>query len=61
LDPIADQQLAGVLMWVPFGAVFVVIGLALFAAWLGEAERRVTANEWTRRRSVADDRTFRLG
>jgi hypothetical protein len=38
-----------------------VIGLALFAAWLGEAERRVTANEWTRRRSVADDRTFRLG
>ena len=28
-------------MWVPFGVVFVVIGLALFAAWLGEAERRV--------------------
>lgn len=36
-----DQQLAGVVMWVPFGVVFVVIGLALFAAWLGEAERRV--------------------
>ncbi|HEX9981797.1 MAG TPA: cytochrome c oxidase assembly protein [Thermoanaerobaculia bacterium] len=36
-----DQQLAGIVMWIPFGAVFVLIGLALFAAWLGEAERRV--------------------
>jgi putative membrane protein len=41
MDPIADQQLAGILMWIPFGALFLVIGLALFAAWLGEAERRV--------------------
>jgi putative membrane protein len=41
VDPLADQQLAGLLMWVPFGIVFVVIGLTLFAAWLGEAERRV--------------------
>lgn len=41
LDPLADQQLAGVVMWIPFGALFLIIGLALFAAWLGEAERRV--------------------
>lgn len=41
VDALVDQQLAGLLMWVPFGIVFVVIGLALFAAWLGEAERRV--------------------
>ncbi|HSD71590.1 MAG TPA: cytochrome c oxidase assembly protein [Thermoanaerobaculia bacterium] len=41
VDPLADQQLGGLLMWVPFGIVFLVIGLALFAAWLGEAERRV--------------------
>ena len=41
VDPVADQQLAGIVMWIPFGAVFLVIGLALFAAWLGEAERRV--------------------
>ncbi|HEV7488139.1 MAG TPA: cytochrome c oxidase assembly protein [Thermoanaerobaculia bacterium] len=61
LEPIADQQLAGVLMWVPFGAVFVVIGLSLFAAWLGEAERRVTANECRRAASLAGDKTFRLG
>lgn len=36
-----DQQFAGVLMWIPFGVVFLCIALALFAAWLGEAERRV--------------------
>jgi putative membrane protein len=41
LNAVDDQQLAGVLMWVPFGVVFLFIGLALFAAWLGEAERRV--------------------
>jgi putative membrane protein len=36
-----DQQLAGLLMWVPSGAIFTIVGLALFAAWLGESERRV--------------------
>jgi cytochrome c oxidase assembly factor CtaG len=39
--PIDDQRLAGLIMWVPGGALFMVIGLALFAAWLGESERRV--------------------
>lgn len=38
---LGDQQLAGLIMWVPSGAVLMVIGLALFAAWLGESERRV--------------------
>jgi len=41
LSPLEDQQLAGLLMWVPAGAVFILLGLALFAAWLREAERRV--------------------
>jgi putative membrane protein len=41
VDPLEDQQLAGLLMWIPFGIVFLVVGLALVAAWLGEAERRV--------------------
>lgn len=40
-NPLEDQQLAGVVMWIPFGVMFVLIGLALFAAWMGEAERRV--------------------
>ena len=40
IDALQDQQLAGLLMWVPAGVIFIVLGLALFAAWLGEAERR---------------------
>ncbi len=40
-DALEDQQLAGLLMWVPTGVIFIVLGLALFAAWLGESERRV--------------------
>jgi putative membrane protein len=40
IDPMADQQLAGLLMWVPSGVAFIVFGLGLMAAWLGESERR---------------------
>jgi putative membrane protein len=36
-----DQQIAGLYMWVPSGVTFLVLGLALVAAWIGEAERRV--------------------
>ena len=39
-DPLVDQQLGGMIMWVPSGIVLMVFALALFAAWLGEAERR---------------------
>jgi putative membrane protein len=38
--PLEDQQLAGLLMWIPAGAVLAVFGLALFAAWMGEVARR---------------------
>ena len=41
IDALADQQLAGLLMWIPAGVIFIVLGLALLAAWLGESERRV--------------------
>lgn len=41
LSALEDQQLAGLIMWVPAGALFIVLGLGLFAAWLGEVERRV--------------------
>jgi putative membrane protein len=40
VDAINDQQIAGLLMWVPAGIVLTGTGLALFAAWLGEAQRR---------------------
>jgi cytochrome c oxidase assembly factor CtaG/cytochrome c2 len=41
IDPLDDQQLAGILMWIPAGVIFIVLGVALLAAWLGESERRV--------------------
>jgi putative membrane protein len=40
IAPLADQQMAGLIMWVPSGGVLLAIGLGLFAAWLGESERR---------------------
>jgi putative membrane protein len=39
-DAVADQQVAGLVMWVPAGLVLTLTGLALFAAWLGDAGRR---------------------
>ena len=34
LTPLEDQQVGGLLMWVPAGVVYLVAGLALFGAWL---------------------------
>jgi putative membrane protein len=41
LTPLEDQQLGGLIMWIPAGAVYIVAGLALFAGWMREAERRM--------------------
>jgi putative membrane protein len=41
VDPVADQQLAGLVMWIPAGVVLTCFGLALFTAWLAASERRV--------------------
>ena len=40
VDAAADQQLAGLYMWVPAGLILTAFGLALFVAWMAEAERR---------------------
>ena len=40
IDALGDQQVAGLLMWIPAGFVLTLFGIGLFAAWLGEAERR---------------------
>jgi hypothetical protein len=32
-------------MWIPAGIVFLMIALGLFAAWLGESERRVRISD----------------
>jgi putative membrane protein len=44
LTPLEDQQLAGLLMWVPGGLVFAAGGLALFAIWLRESDHRTRFN-----------------
>lgn len=38
-----DQQLAGLVMWVPGGSCYLVLGLAYLAAWLRAAEKRSAA------------------
>jgi cytochrome c oxidase assembly factor CtaG len=40
MTPLEDQQLAGLIMWVPAGLVFTAVGLLYFAAWLKESEKR---------------------
>ncbi len=40
LTPLEDQQLAGLIMWIPGGASYLVAGLALIAAWMRESERK---------------------
>lgn len=40
LSPLEDQQLAGLMMWVPAGIVYTIAGLALFALWLNGREPR---------------------
>ena len=38
LTPLEDQQLGGLVMWVPAGLVYLAAGLWLFAAWLKESD-----------------------
>lgn len=39
LDPLSDQQLAGLIMWVPAGTVYVAAGLVLAFRWIGQSGR----------------------
>ena len=39
LDPLEDQQLGGLVMWIPAGAAYVACGLATAARWLQRQER----------------------
>jgi putative membrane protein len=38
LDPLTDQQLAGVLMWIPAGGLYLVVALALLVSWIRATE-----------------------
>jgi putative membrane protein len=44
--PLEDQQLAGVIMWVPVSLIYLLAMGVSFVRWLGEAERRVA--RWER-------------
>jgi putative membrane protein len=41
LTALEDQQVAGLVMWIPGGAILALAALALVRAWIGEAGRRV--------------------
>ena len=40
LSPLDDQQLGGLIMWIPGSIAYLIAALALFAQWLRESERR---------------------
>lgn len=45
-DPLVDQQLGGLIMWIPGGAVYIAVALMLGAKWLqsDQETQRVAAN-----------------
>jgi cytochrome c oxidase assembly factor CtaG len=45
LTPLADQQLAGMIMWIPAGVVYMVAALLVMRRWLGESEWAVAQGE----------------
>lgn len=40
LTPLGDQQLGGIIMWIPGGISYLVAGITLFGLWLRDSERR---------------------
>jgi putative membrane protein len=61
LTPLEDQQLAGLIMWVPATFAYLVAALFLFAGWLQASEERVHEHElarkaeWTRAQNAEDE------
>jgi putative membrane protein len=43
LDPLTDQRLAGVIMWIPAGGIYLVVALALLVMWIRATEREDVA------------------
>jgi cytochrome c oxidase assembly factor CtaG len=62
LTPLEDQQLAGLIMWIPAGFAYLLAALILFATWLRASEARVHERELARAaqwnyHSIEDDAT----
>lgn len=53
LDPLEDQHLAGVIMWVPAGIIHVGIGIWLLATWLRDIDRSTATDAAPRPETVA--------
>lgn len=47
LTPLADQQLAGAIMWVPTGIVHLLIALVVLGRWLQETDRQAVTGATT--------------
>ena len=45
ISPLEDQQLAGLIMWIPASVAYLVAALAIFARWLRESEWRVAQRQ----------------
>jgi len=45
LTPLEDQQLAGLIMWVPSGVVYLLVAAACFVAWLRAEEAAMQRRE----------------
>ena len=43
LDQLTDQRLAGVIMWIPAGGIYLVVALALLVTWIRATEREDVA------------------
>jgi putative membrane protein len=45
LTPIGDQQLAGLIMWIPLSVVYLVAALAILRRWIADSEWTVAQRE----------------
>jgi cytochrome c oxidase assembly factor CtaG len=46
LTPMEDQQIGGLIMWVPGGVVYLIAGLVLFSRWLRESDAKIRQSEY---------------
>lgn len=46
LTALEDQQLGGLIMWIPAGLIYVGVGLAMFAIWLRESDSMTNRREY---------------
>jgi len=56
LTPLDDQQLAGLIMWIPPGIFYLGVILALLVAWLAAVERGMERQEPPVRPTVVEER-----